>query len=670
MFAFRDSGVVISIFADAVAQLPPHVPDPAGVILYVEIGMVAEMNLIDGYFRVEASLAPSSYLLVPQCHLTGGFALAYWFGVSCPPLIIQLSRLTQCLITSTNQNNPNAGDWVFSIGGYHRAFKPPPYYPVPSRLGISFVIGDNIQMRGESYFAITPKAAMAGALIHVSLSVGPVSAYLDASFDALINFHPFHYIVEFSVSIGVECDIDIWFIHIHISIHIGAELHIEGPEFGGIAHVDFWFFGFDIEFGARIGRPPPLELLEFWKTTHQPGPGTSDRQDTDTNPVQSQLLYDDNFITKPPIPKPLTPSIVPNAAFKFILEDGNFPMPSAPPTPTALSDSVPSTGAGAKWFVKGGTFRFGVTTEFAISSITIPGTTDQPLHPIRNPFGGQPNDQILTQEVFSSPMHVTEPITSALTLTIRRVVSAGKKEEIILNWLDIKPNVKKVPVAMWDKYNPSLDIMARGPRAGPPASLLDGSSSATKDQTLGVSLSAPFPVIALAKIPKFKASAMARLGVKKLVVVGKKKVLDDKTGEPVIDQSTGLEKEEDDIQGFDWFIPNFEPVQSRFLGSKLTDQEKKMDAIGRWDRVEKQWADAAQEGKEFVGNNDDKGGEGTDGLLGMVSGVFGWGEDGNRPVGEVVEEGKRKPWMLSGRVPKKLVTGLKDFYLDLPRVCV
>lgn len=76
---------------------------------------------------------------------------------------------------------------------------------------------------------------MAGALIHISLSVGPVSAYLDATFDALINFHPLHYIVDFSVSVGVECDIDILFIHIHISIHIGADLHIEGPQFGGNA---------------------------------------------------------------------------------------------------------------------------------------------------------------------------------------------------------------------------------------------------------------------------------------------------------------------------------------------------------------------------------------------------------------------------------------------------
>jgi len=82
MFAFKDSGVVISIFADAIATMPPNQDDTSEVILYVEIGMIAELNFNDGYFIVQASLAPTSFLLVPQCHLTGGFALAYWFGVS------------------------------------------------------------------------------------------------------------------------------------------------------------------------------------------------------------------------------------------------------------------------------------------------------------------------------------------------------------------------------------------------------------------------------------------------------------------------------------------------------------------------------------------------------------------------------------------------------------
>ncbi len=80
---------------------------------------------------------------------------------------------------------------------------------------------------------------MGGAIIHASLSFGPISAWLDASLDALVNFHPLHYIADFSVSIGVTFDIDVWFIHIHISASVGAWLHIEGPELGGNAQSVF-----------------------------------------------------------------------------------------------------------------------------------------------------------------------------------------------------------------------------------------------------------------------------------------------------------------------------------------------------------------------------------------------------------------------------------------------
>jgi hypothetical protein len=72
-------------------------------------------------------------------------------------------------------------------------------------------------------------------MLHASMSVGPISAWLDAAFDALVNFHPLYYIVDFSVSIGVEFHLDIGLIHIHVSASVSAELHIEGPQFGGVA---------------------------------------------------------------------------------------------------------------------------------------------------------------------------------------------------------------------------------------------------------------------------------------------------------------------------------------------------------------------------------------------------------------------------------------------------
>ena len=93
MLGFHESGVVISVFADGIAQMPPD----AGVdetLFYVEIYMLAELNTIQGYFTVQASLAPSSHVLISSCRLTGGFALVNWFNP-----------------------NTHTGDFVFTVGG-------------------------------------------------------------------------------------------------------------------------------------------------------------------------------------------------------------------------------------------------------------------------------------------------------------------------------------------------------------------------------------------------------------------------------------------------------------------------------------------------------------------------------------------------------------------------
>lgn len=93
MFGVRDSGFVISVFANGVVQIPSEVK-PDATLFYIEINMLAELNTADGYFTVQAALAPSSHVLVPSCRLTGGFALVNWFAP-----------------------NANAGDFVFTVGG-------------------------------------------------------------------------------------------------------------------------------------------------------------------------------------------------------------------------------------------------------------------------------------------------------------------------------------------------------------------------------------------------------------------------------------------------------------------------------------------------------------------------------------------------------------------------
>ncbi|KEF54961.1 uncharacterized protein A1O9_08613 [Exophiala aquamarina CBS 119918] len=465
LVSFRANGVIFSIFGDVICTLPPSLNANAAFrLFYVEILMNAELNFVEDCFKVQAALAPSSFLLVPMARLRGGFALYTFFGRS-----------------------PHAGDWVFSLGGYHRKFSVPSHYPRPERLGLDFSIGI-ISIEGKGYFALTPKAVMAGAFIHCELHVGPVFAYLDAAFDAMVQFEPVHYWVDMHVEVGVECRVRLLFVTIHISISIGAELHIEGPEFGGIAHVDFWFFSFDIEFGKRPSLPAPLTLAQFYDVCAKAGP--PDAANGRTEPPEGLVLE-----------------------LKFSLEDGNFVMPTEDTQKDANGNPVPvteptSTGAGAKWFVKGGSFKFRVSSVFALSAARIetPESGEDEwiddvgyAHDLPTQEGSGDMEAVegLDEiELLSArPMGVSRAIKAPLYVGIR---DADTPERVTTGWT-ASFVIQQMPKQMWLDPGQSIDALSREKGSMP--------------LRMGVQFEAPPPVLAVSKIPPFNATDMSKFNV-------------------------------------------------------------------------------------------------------------------------------------------------------------
>ncbi|KAF8457871.1 hypothetical protein BDZ91DRAFT_629347, partial [Kalaharituber pfeilii] len=180
-----DPEVKLGIYAVAVADVPKT--DSEFKIAHVELGILASIDFGKGVAKFEAQLAPSSFILDPMCHLSGGFALYYWFK---------------------DGPQQTKGDWVFTLGGYHQAYTPPVQYPRPPRLQISWSLGP-LSITGQAYFAITPKVCMAGGLLHASLSVGVLKAFFDAFADFLINYHPFAFYAQGGVSVGVRFTLDL-----------------------------------------------------------------------------------------------------------------------------------------------------------------------------------------------------------------------------------------------------------------------------------------------------------------------------------------------------------------------------------------------------------------------------------------------------------------------------
>ncbi|MFI6284015.1 DUF6603 domain-containing protein [Streptomyces sp. NPDC051018] len=206
------------------------------VFARIQLALQALYTSRDGMLALAAELTPESFVLDPDCRLTGGLAYRTWFS------------------------GPHAGDFVFSLGGYHQDFDPPAHYPVVPRLGFSWGISDVVTVRGEAYCALTPSALMAGGRLEVAFHSGIVDAWLTARLDALIQWKPFYFRLGIGVRIGFS--VDLWLFTVRGEV--GVDLDLWGPRVGGIATVHLWCIDFDVSFGASARKsPPPVSWDEF-----------------------------------------------------------------------------------------------------------------------------------------------------------------------------------------------------------------------------------------------------------------------------------------------------------------------------------------------------------------------------------------------------------------------
>jgi hypothetical protein len=401
-----DPAVKLGVFGIVTGDIPSSVGD-SPKYAHIQFGITATVDFGAGVMKVDGQLTPSSYVFHPDCHLTGGFALYNWFN---------------------SQDENLRGDWVFTIGGYHQKFHVPAQYPNPPRLAISWQFDDNISIRGEAYFAITPKVCMGGGRLDVSLSVGVLEAWFDAYADFLINYKPFHFIADGGLSVGVKFTLDLWLVTIHISVEIGATLFIEGPPMHGIVHVDFWVFGFDVNFGSNEGIDPALSLPQFIDLVRQADlqKSTSMGASPAFSRVEEVASDDDKHY------------------HVFSVLEGLYPLND--------SKSIPS---GGKWYVRAATFAFQISCKFAIDSAEIntmlPDSkiTDAPEH--TDPVDGTKVD------IFGRPMaNNAGNVTSTLKVYITPVsppqpllMAVEEDPPTVPIWKHNTAVCKNLPAALW-----------------------------------------------------------------------------------------------------------------------------------------------------------------------------------------------------------------------------
>lgn len=158
-------------------------------------------------------------------------------------------------------DNPN---FLLTVGGFHPAYSPPPMGLGPlNRLAIVIFAG-NPNLRAEAYFAVTSNTVQFGAKIELYAGVEIFNVYGFIGLDALIQFDPFHFIVQIGAMIAVRSGSSTLFsIRLNLVFEGPTPWHAHGT---GSFEISFIFtitisVSFDVTFGDdRNTTLPPVAV--------------------------------------------------------------------------------------------------------------------------------------------------------------------------------------------------------------------------------------------------------------------------------------------------------------------------------------------------------------------------------------------------------------------------
>lgn len=393
----------VDILGLSTLQLP-KLPADAKLKPYVNAQMAikATFEPEEGLLAVQAQLADSSYVIHPSCKITGGFAYYSWF------------------------NGPHSGDFVVSLGGYNKNFDKAayPHYPTVPRLAFNWKVSSSINFNGEAYFALTPSCVMAGGKLSLTYQEGDLQAWFKAVADFLIAWKPFHYDIGISINIGVSYRVNIAFIHKTITVELGVDVQMWGPEFGGVAEISLYIISFTVGFGAdKSTEQKTISWKDFASYFLSGGDAKTQLQDFADAPKT------DNIIT-----------INTNAGLKQKIKKG----------------------AEEIWVVDAGTFAFNAMSSFPVSRITFitkEGRVDAPKIDGKA-FGIKPVGNV-----------TLDGDASRLNLTIRKEDGTVFKAYSLEGW-QLRPNTDNVPEAMYGAV--------KNPKEKPEAKLLGGVTKGIK----------------------------------------------------------------------------------------------------------------------------------------------------------------------------------------------
>jgi hypothetical protein len=96
-------------------------------------------------------------------------------------------------------------NFVISVGGFHPRFNPPPLpFPAPRRIVATLINESYARIGIDGYLAVTPNTAQFGAHAHAFFGFDSFNVEGALSFDALLQFSPFHFAIEYANSFAIK----------------------------------------------------------------------------------------------------------------------------------------------------------------------------------------------------------------------------------------------------------------------------------------------------------------------------------------------------------------------------------------------------------------------------------------------------------------------------------
>ena len=377
------------------------------LICSVELALKVVLKPREGSFLAQAELTGNSWVLSKDCRLTGGFALALWFG------------------------GKHKGDYVITLGGYHPRFKRPEHYPDVPRVGLNWTVTKELTIKGEMYFAITPSMLMAGARLEATYDSSSIFASFVAYVDFLMEWAPLHYEADAGVSIRVKKET---FIR-NIDVTVAANVKLWGPPFGGKADVDvLGIFSFNINFGEQPKKP---DAIKDWAAF---GSGLLDKRDGLAWAVNAGEPFTSNA------PALIQAALVKGAAAEAKRSDRPIVEASA-------------QDAAQPWIVRSGEMELAISTAVPVNEILLeklgkrpdwhtPSLSAQHLV-VANGVAALPNTSVVK---FSRTTALgVRPMKLAAMRSVLRVAILDSSDMSldIQDW-SLSEDVSGVPAALWD----------------------------------------------------------------------------------------------------------------------------------------------------------------------------------------------------------------------------